>query len=138
MKTQPFARMKHVLLFLLVCLLCGNTVIRAQNFNEVRQETAQNEEAVLENPSVSLNSWDYFLYPVPANDEVNIKITKGHVSIQQINIVDESGNEVFEMENLSTEKMKINISDLPPGKYFIQVRPEQDSPLKMKRFYVSN
>ena len=54
-----------------------------------------------------------------------------------LSVVDESGVEVLELKDISIDKMKINISHLAPGKYYMQVRPDHEGPLKMKRFYVS-
>jgi hypothetical protein len=80
--------------------------------------------------------WDYFLYPVPAVDEITIKITKGSMTINQINITNEFGVDMLELIDLTTEKIKIDVSSLPEGQYILQVIPDDKSSVKMKRFYV--
>jgi len=131
--------MKFTLPILIACLLFGNAVVQAQVPNEGNDQNDRTalHEGISDHNVLPQNKWDYFLYPVPANDEVNIKVTRGHAIIQQVNIVDDFGNDVLQMLDLSSDKVKLNIGDLPPGQYYMQVRPDQDGPFKMKRFYVS-
>lgn len=83
-------------------------------------------------------AWDCFVYPVPAVEKVNVKITKGDTEIRHIIITDEFGHDVMEIKDLQEQKMEINVSELPEGKYFMQLIPEDRQYAIMKRLYVSN
>ena len=60
------------------------------------------------------------LYPNPANDFVEISI-KNTVNFQQLSILDVTGKIVWNTNNLTTEKVRVNIESLSSGIYFIQL-----------------
>jgi hypothetical protein len=80
--------------------------------------------------------WDYFIYPVPVSDILNIKITKGDVKIENIVIKDENGAEIMKFANQYSDKIKLNLESLQPGTYFINIDSDTYELSKMKRFYI--
>lgn len=88
--------------------------------------------------SPEMNKWDFFLYPVPANEELNIKIVKGTHHLTHIRVLDQAGNLVLETDDIEASKYRIDITGLKPGTYYLQATPDNNDPSKMKRFYVLN
>ena len=129
-------RMKNALLPILLCMVLSVTFVHAQSSDKLNTE--EQDVSVKYDHQFSQNKWDYFLYPVPAVDEVTIKVTKGQVTFHQFNITDEFGNDVMELTDLSVDKLKIDVSSLPSGKYFMQIIPEDKKSFLMKRFYIAN
>jgi hypothetical protein len=82
------------------------------------------------------DKWDYFIYPVPVSDVLNIKITKGDVKIDKVVIIDENGSEIMVITQQYSDKLKLNLADLQPGNYSIQIDSDAYQMSKMKRFYI--
>lgn len=121
-----------------IVLLAFGFQLNAQNrIQESSNEIAFASDQVKEEGNTA-NKWDYFIYPVPANDVLNIKVTKGDVSIDKIIITDEDGKEVLVLSDQYSEKLKLSLDNLKAGKYFIQIVSSEYKMPKMKRFYVVN
>ena len=86
----------------------------------------------------TIDKWDYFIYPVPVSDVLNIKITKGDVKIDKVVITDENGAEIMMLTQQYSDKLKLNLADLKPGNYSIQIDSVAYQMSKMKRFYITN
>ncbi len=86
----------------------------------------------------TIDKWDYFIYPVPVSDVLNIKITKGDVKIDKVVITDENGAEIMMLTQQYSDKLKLNLADLKPGNYSIQIDSDAYQMSKMKRFYIMN
>jgi hypothetical protein len=127
--------MKHALLIVATGILLV-TAVNAQS-DQKMSDHGQDMTVLFQEDEFSIK-WDYFIYPVPAVEEINVKITKGHISIHQVNIIDEFGNGLIELSDLSGDKLKIDVSELTEGKYFMQVIPDDKRSVKMKRFYIAN
>jgi len=71
------------------------------------------------------------VYPNPASNEINIELRE--MPDKKIQIISIYGQEVFS-EFTSEQKLKLNISELPPGTYFIYIQsPENFSRIKFVR-----
>ena len=124
---------------IILMLLAFTFQLNAQNrIQESSDEVAYTNTVSVKEEGNTTNRWDYFIYPVPANDVLNIKITKGDVSIDKIIVTDEDGKEVIVIEEQYSEKLKLNLDQLKAGKYFIQIVSNEYQMPKMKRFYIVN
>ncbi len=130
-------RTNFSLLIFIICTLFCVTVLSAQSLNSSKQFADNSETAFVDKEVNTVNKWDYFIYPVPASTELNVKITRGQVNISQIIVTNEGGDEVISLSGHSSSKMKVDINDLKPGKYFIRIITDDYATPKMKRFYVS-
>lgn len=129
---------KHHLLLLLICTMLCVPSLQAQKLSDDVNLSSGEMLAELQEENVStIHKWDYFMYPVPASTELNIKITKGEVSIATVIITNESGDEVMFLEDQDVERLRLDIGDFKPGQYYIRIVSDAYSTPKMKRFYVS-
>ncbi len=71
------------------------------------------------------------IYPNPATDQffINAKNTR----IQEVTIISVTGKEVLKVQGNNENKLRINISDLKPGMYFVNVREEKSANVKTLR-----
>ena len=70
-------------------------------------------------PIVNKNNSGIQVFPNPASDFINIKLTKS--GIYDIEIKDIQGRIVLKVENAQSEKTKININKLSKGSYILSV-----------------
>jgi len=73
---------------------------------------------------------EFSVFPNPADDILNIRSTKINIDFS-FNIYDAMGIEVFVKAELVNEIMKIDISNLKPGVYFIEINGEKTSRKKV-------
>jgi hypothetical protein len=66
--------------------------------------------------------FDFSIYPIPAKNEVNIR---SESKIKSISIFSIDGKRVYEIEKKDVKN--INVSMLPTGTYFIQVKDEKEN-----------
>lgn len=123
---------------LLVCALFSIQSMYAQGFYADAEEVSGKMfvEVQEENAS-SVNKWDYFMYPVPASSELNVKITRGEVNITAVIVTNELGDEIIYLKDQDVSRLKLDINDLKPGQYYIRIVTDTYATPKMKRFYVS-
>lgn len=73
------------------------------------------------------------VYPNPATDYINIKLSTLEVSTAKITVYTILGSELtVEKETVDDHEIRIKVKDLAPGYYLIAVRDEQ---LKFKATY---
>jgi hypothetical protein len=66
------------------------------------------------------------VYPNPATDFINIKLSTLDASTAKISLYTILGNELaVEKENVDDHEVRIKVKDIAPGYYFIAVRDEQ-------------
>lgn len=127
----------HTLILVALAMFCTQ-MLKAQSYSNSLIELSEEITANVQEEQVSsVNKWDYFMYPVPASSELNVKITKGDVNITTVIVTNESGDEVMYLEDQDASRLKLDIIDFKPGQYYIRIITDAFSTPKMKRFYVS-
>lgn len=79
------------------------------------------EDTILGTNDITKN-FDFSIYPIPAKNEVNIR---SEYKIKSISIFSIDGKKVYEIEKKDVKN--INVSMLPTGTYFIQVKDEKEN-----------
>lgn len=93
----------------------ADSAIIAENFNEniTSEETKEND--------VVDTSDNIFLYPNPTKGGFTIELTDKKDSLAEIIIYNISGRIVFEKNNVSDDRIEVNICHLPKGIYIVQI-----------------
>ena len=81
-----------------------------------------------------LNTGKYVLYPNPSAGMFILSMDE-HQSSVSMDVFDMQGKNVWSQDNISEKTVTINISNLPKGAYFIQVK-EQDKVTYVKKIIV--
>jgi len=75
---------------------------------------------------------NFKLYPNPANDKITLSFA---ASISKVEIIDVLGKKVGEQKvALNENKISLNIEKLSPGIYYLNVKDENDSSIKVMKF----
>ena len=126
-------QIKFTLATLLVWSFGICLTLQAQN---PYQKFIQVEENIVKEEGNTAHKWDCFIYPVPASDALNIKVTKGTVNIDKVVILNEDGETVLTLDHQQSKKLKVNLENLVAGKYIVQIISNAYQMPKMKRFYI--
>lgn len=121
---------------LTVCFCICFSLLSLNVFGNERVVEEEKVVDVQENPN-SVNKWDYFMYPIPASSDLNIRITRGNVSISEVVVTNKAGEEVLVIKDKDISKLKLDVSDLDAGEYFVRIITNEYSLPKMKRIFVS-
>jgi hypothetical protein len=72
------------------------------------------------------NGRDFYIFPNPVNDNLNINNSTDNISITSIKITNELGISVYDMNNAknngNNNSININTSNLAPGVYFLTIK----------------
>ena len=85
---------------------------------------------VLGSNKVSTKVTDFNIFPVPANDLLNIDLSHLEQSTYYMHIVDVQGRSIIQHQCFGTSKLTIPISTLTEGLYFIEITSDQFHGLK--------
>lgn len=86
----------------------------------------QNQDVIAYTPEKMDLSKSITVYPNPATDYLNIKLSTLDASTAKITLYTILGNEVqVEKENVNEHEVRLKVKDLATGYYLIAVRDEQ-------------
>lgn len=74
------------------------------------------------------------VYPNPAHDQLAIELDGGATDIT-VQLIDLTGQTVFKNQMEATKKMKLDVSSLTPGVYFLNLRSQKGSKMKKVVLY---
>ncbi len=89
-------------------------------------DSTQHKQAnAISSSSTGEQSHSYRIFPNPVKDQCNLRVHGKTVSGAVVRIIDALGKELIRKDNVSiqpSEVYEINVSDLPNGVYFIEIR----------------
>ncbi|MBC7721649.1 MAG: T9SS type A sorting domain-containing protein [Pedobacter sp.] len=99
--------------------LIDNTPVVGTNCYRLKQVDIDGKFAYSEVRIVNINSSKgLVVYPNPAKDNITIHATS---ALKNIEIVDATGKHFFTQSGIASNQLKVSISNLPVGTYFIKV-----------------
>jgi len=75
------------------------------------------------------------IWPVPANDFLNVSVTSSNFKPSTVCIYDLSGNQILTKNIGNDNEVELNISELPTGIYFLKLKNNDET--LIKKFVVS-
>ena len=77
------------------------------------------------------------LYPSPANQQLNVKLTVNNSAREELCIMDATGKEVLRRE-VSSEQEQFDITRLPSGNYFLNLTDDKNKVFVSRKFVVAH
>jgi len=72
---------------------------------------------------------EYIIYPNPVSNHLDIKTTSLDKGLKTVIIRDIFGNKVYEISSDKQQKISLNLNNLAPGNYFLQVNKNRSYPI---------
>jgi len=85
----------------------------------------KNYPFAINDPSVSPNSFNINFSPNPFSEKTTVKFNNSEHSSYTLSIFNISGNKVFEMDNIKSDKIEFERGHLPRGVYLVELRGEK-------------
>jgi hypothetical protein len=93
-----------------------------------------NTSPILQNEELDESGISFKVYPSPAIDFINIEITPANDNRFFLELFDDSGIKILDQEFTNQSFLRVNISDIPCGIYFLKIfLQNQDHPLKVDK-----
>lgn len=80
--------------------------------------------------SEAANNTNFTAYPNPAQDFVNVEITKGYTQNSTVRVYNFVGEKMIEYTGIKSNVQKVDLSKLPEGMYFVKYSNEEGSSVK--------
>ena len=94
-------------------------------FEENECESGSSDTVAVEYPAVGMNelgAGEIRIFPNPASEIVNIQ---SDYTIQQVEVMNFIGQEVYTKSGMDAKATKVNVTNLQPGVYFVKVTTDQ-------------
>ena len=72
------------------------------------------------------NIRNFNIFPNPFSDKATIEFINSDRSNYKLSVFNISGNKVFEMDNITSDKIELSKGNLPKGVYFIELKGDKE------------
>jgi hypothetical protein len=76
--------------------------------------------------SNNFNVTNFLLSPNPASHTVQISLSDSGDLIDKVTVYDVLGKSIRQIENVSSAKMSVDVSEMPKGVYFVEIQTENN------------